>query len=441
MSLAYQVPLHRAGVSELHSHSYLLKLCCLTFDQLLEARYLLEGVGLIYTFEKKDEKNGHYYEYEIIPPLTPTKFFQSDVLSVTLYNRLGKERYLAVKTWLTEDKNLDAEEKECQTVNITRSFQEVFHSLSPTELARAAELPQEAVAPVVQIDERLHEGKYPEWSADDDDFSMLKLRLSSIVDDKVWTPELKRELREIRFLYQLDDWDLLRALQNPYVTRHGRIDLERLRSYIKSEYRLRFGGPPIVTRKKNLAPDPQTPSHPSQSVPVHQEKSLTEEEKHFQQLAQISPLELLSYYHKGSRIPDSDVELVDTLIRHYALPYGVINVLLEYVLLKYDYKLPRKLVEKIAGQWKRLGIQTVEEALEQARKEAWEPKKKKARAKTLLKPEKLPQALKMQMERDSTQTGEPEKREDMEEKQAQIRAKLRLMNERFSARKERENAP
>ena len=104
---------------------------------------------------------------------------------------------------------------------------------------------------------------------------------------------------------------------------------------------------------------------------------LSEEEKHFKQLAQISPLELLSYYHKGTRIPDSDVELVEGLVRQYGLPPEVINVLLEYVLLKYDYKLPRNLVEKIAGHWKRLGIETIQDALKQARKEIWETKTEK----------------------------------------------------------------
>ena len=103
-------------------------------------------------------------------------------------------------------------------------------------------------------------------------------------------------------------------------------------------------------------------------MPTDPDKPLSEEEKHIRQLAQISPMQLLAFYQKGGRIPASDVEIVESLIRHYGLPPGVVNVLLEYVLLKYDYKLPRNLVEKIAGHWKRLGISTVEEAVEQA---AW----------------------------------------------------------------------
>ncbi|MGA9175586.1 MAG: DnaD domain protein [Thermoactinomyces sp.] len=438
MTLYYQVPLHRAGFSDFYSHSYLLNLCRLTFDQLLETRYLLEGVGLVSTCEKKDEKNGHFYEYELVPPLTPAKFFQSDVLSVALYNQIGKERFLAIKNWLIEK---EEEQTETLSVNLTRSFQEVFKSLSPAELARAAALGKEAVGPVSNIDESLHEGKWPHLDDTDDDFAMMKMRLSSLVDESAWTDELKRELREIRFLYQLDDWDLLKALQNPYVTKHGQIDLERLRSYIKSEYRLRFGDNPVVTRKV-LHPSGNTSE--AQAAPkIKEEAALSEEEKHFRQLAQISPLELLSYYHKGTRIPDSDVELVESLVRHYGLPPEVINVLLEYVLLKYDYKLPRNLVEKIAGHWKRLGIQTIQDALEQARKEIWEPKRKRTRAKgQVKKEERLPQMLKMQLESESASEGSSSQQTDAEERQAQIRAKLRLMNEKFSAtQKEKKNTP
>jgi replication initiation and membrane attachment protein len=204
---------------------------------------------------------------------------------------------------------------------------------------------------------------------------------------------------------------------------------------------LRFGDNPVVTRKV-LHPSGNTSG--AQAAPkIKEEAALSEEEKHFRQLAQISPLELLSYYHKGTRIPDSDVELVESLVRHYGLPPEVINVLLEYVLLKYDYKLPRNLVEKIAGHWKRLGIQTIQDALEQARKEIWEPKRKRTRAKgQVKKEERLPQMLKMQLESESASEGSSSQQTDAEERQAQIRAKLRLMNEKFSAtQKEKKNTP
>jgi replication initiation and membrane attachment protein len=449
MTLVYQLPLHRAGISDIYKHSYLLKLCALTFDQMLEARYLLEGVGLLNTYEKQDPENGRYYEYEVVPPLTPAKFFQSDVLSMTLYNLLGKERYLAIRRQLIDPQETEKTPANTQVTNITKSFQDVFGSLSPMEMVKAAELEKEAVWEIGKVDESLLDGQYPKWD-DEDDLSMVRMRLSSIVDEDVWTDELIAELREIRFLYQLDDWDLLKALQNPYVTRHGRIDLDRLRSYVKSEYRLRFGGPPVILKRNSHLRALEAPQPKQENM--REKEPMTEEEKHFRQLAEMSPLELLSAYQGGARIPDSDVELVESLVRHYGLPHGVINVLLEYVLLKYNYKLPRKLVEKIAGQWKRLGVQTIEEALEQARKENWEIKRKRFDTKPAGKTgwplssrsDKLPRAVQKQMQASTELKGDtkPESDDDLAEKQARIQAKLKLMNERLSARKqEKENTP
>lgn len=440
MTLVYQVPLHRAGVSKLYSHSYLLQLCSFTFDQLLEARYLLEGVGLINTYEIKDEDDV-YYEYEMLPPLTPAKFFQSDILSITLYNSLGKERYLAVKEWLIGDSHFQPVQKKEKKRNITRSFQEVFDSISPAELAKQAEREKEMTGPVAKIDESLHQGKRPDFKQDID-FSMLEMRLSHLVEKDVWTDSLKQEIKELGFLYQLDEWAILKALQNPYVTSHGKIHLDRLRSFIRSEYCMQFGSTPVVAKKADAAPAKEEKSLSSDSG-----KPLSEEEKHLRQLAQISPLQLLAFYQKGARIPASDVEMVESLIHHYGLPPGVVNVLLEYVLLKYDYKLPRNLVEKIAGHWKRLGISSVKEAFEQAKKEEWETKKKKQprssyNQNTRKKPEKLPQTLQMQMEQSGRANANKETKEEWVDQQEQIRAKLRLMNERFAAgNKEKENTP
>jgi replication initiation and membrane attachment protein len=438
--------LHRRGISEIFAHSYLAKLCALSFDQMLEARYLLEGVGLLNTYEKKDAQKGRYYEYEIIPSLSPEKFFQSDVLSITLLNLLGKERYLAVKRQLIDEKIAKPETGGGPSTNITKSFQEVFRSLSPADLAKAAALEIDSDWKPNEPKENRADGQLPSWK-EDDTIALFRMRLSSLVQEEVWTEQLIADLQEIRFLYQLDEWDLLRALQNPYVTRNGRIDIDRLQAYVKGEYRLRFGGLPHIVKHPSagLVPHPL----PVPPAPTALPDRLSEEELHFQQLAKISPLELLSHYQDGAKIPDSDIELVGSLSHHYGLSHGVINVLLEYVLLKYDYKLPKQLVAKIAGHWKRLKIQTVHQALQQARKEDWEMKKKKTGTKSESKTtskraqskssKKLPRAVAEQMKMQPEPYKDEHPALDGEElatKQARIRAKLKLMDERLGDKKQ-----
>ena len=49
------------------------------------------------------------------------------------------------------------------------------------------------------------------------------------------------------------------------------------------------------------------------------------------------------------------------------MPDGVVNVLVDYVLNISDGRLPKQLVEKIAGEWQRKEIDTTEKAIAQVR--------------------------------------------------------------------------
>ena len=51
------------------------------------------------------------------------------------------------------------------------------------------------------------------------------------------------------------------------------------------------------------------------------------------------------------------------------MPIGVVNVLLEYVMLTTDMRLPTKYVEKIADHWIRKNLKTAKEAMDLARQE------------------------------------------------------------------------
>ena len=60
----------------------------------------------------------------------------------------------------------------------------------------------------------------------------------------------------------------------------------------------------------------------------------------------------------------------------FKLKPGVVNVLVDYVLKTYDKKLTRARVETIAGEWSRNKIETVEEAMDIAKKNHKSVKKK-----------------------------------------------------------------
>ena len=60
---------------------------------------------------------------------------------------------------------------------------------------------------------------------------------------------------------------------------------------------------------------------------------------------------------------------MEDLLIDYNLKPGVVNVLIDYILNINDKKLTRGLVEMMAGEWQRKGIETVEDAMSLCEKE------------------------------------------------------------------------
>ena len=60
--------------------------------------------------------------------------------------------------------------------------------------------------------------------------------------------------------------------------------------------------------------------------------------------------------------------MVEELVEREQLPFGVINILLQFVMLKEDMKLPKTYIFEIASNWKKKGIKTAEEAYHYAKK-------------------------------------------------------------------------
>ncbi|MCF6092977.1 DnaD domain protein [Microaerobacter geothermalis] len=338
-------------------HRYLISTLSIPLHQVIQARYLLEAVGLLKTYQLKDQEENTYWEYEIYPPLSPYAFFSSDVLSIILLNRVGKERYKRIRQRYL-NKQSQAIFKERQ--EITRSFNDVFSSLSPTELIPQ----QESKQFLLQLDKQaplapLEEVTGNELSLNDQvlDISFIKHAVPDSIRVQL-NKQVVEELKQISFLYQLNEVQLIRFLQDPTIySPKDELNLDKLRQNLKAWYRKTFGGiPPQITEKEAASFRTET-------------KDLSKEEAHMETLKTISPLRLMELHQKGGKVAQPDVGLLESLLIDFKLAPEVVNVLIEYVMITNDYKLPRNLVEKIAAHWKRNNIQTVTEALQMARKE------------------------------------------------------------------------
>jgi replication initiation and membrane attachment protein len=64
----------------------------LRLEELIEARELLEGIGLIKTYYKEGSSLNQFV-YELYSPMSAYEFLTNPILSTTLYNNIGAKEY------------------------------------------------------------------------------------------------------------------------------------------------------------------------------------------------------------------------------------------------------------------------------------------------------------------------------------------------------------
>jgi len=190
------------------------------------------------------------------------------------------------------------------------------------------------------------------------------------------------------------------------LTERGTINKEELRKNCRNYYQFDNHGllPSIVYNTQ-----PEYLKHPNGDMSKRAKMIYTFET--------ISPYELLKSKNKGTEPTKRDLVLAEDLIINYGLTPGVTNVLIDYILKTNNNKLTRNLAETIAGQWQRLKIETVAEAMEVAEKEHKKYKKntttQAVTQKRIIKEEKIPDWFDKKIDKKETSQEELEKMQDL----------------------------
>ncbi|MBB6448208.1 replication initiation and membrane attachment protein [Geomicrobium halophilum] len=323
---------------------------------ILEARRKLEGIGLLKTYvAKRNENEDRQFTYELLPPMSPQQFFEDDVLSVFLYNRIGKQKYRQIRKQFLIPK-MSGEWGE-----VTASFNEVFTSLHPSELIPTSE----------QMEERANGqmvtragGSGVSVEEGDFDFELLYYSLPSFFNrDQILSEQVKEAIRRLAFVYRVDPASMSQLLQQALVG-DEEVDIKQLRKKVQEWYRMSFGQTPPALGLRSDQPNP--PNKEKETVP---EGPIDKEESAIQYYETIPPLNLLESFSDGAVVSLSDARLAESLLFDHQLPPGVANVLIDYMMRVNDRKLDAALVHKIASHWSRKKLKTVEDAMELARRE------------------------------------------------------------------------
>lgn len=367
-------------VSKDFSHQKLVSNLRMTINEIENARYKLEAIGLIKSLVKKGNVNN--YIYELYSPVSASEFLSHPILNVVLYSNIGKTEYdNLIKSFKLPRFNTSNYE------DITKSFNDVFESTSLTSYDLSLEDIRKYNKLKLNINSNF-------------DFNFLISCMPKNIDtNRVFTKDIKELIINLSFIYDIDAVKMSNIIKGCFNER-GNINKEELRKSSRNYYQFDNGGilPTLIDN----------------SQPEYLRKPIGDTSKRAKMIytfETISPRELLIKKNNGNDPTRRDLKLVEDLLVDYKLKPGVVNVLIDYILNVNERKLTRALVETLAGEWQRLGIETVEEAMNTAEKE--HKKRGKKVIKTEVKNSKTPLWFDKDITKDKISDGEENQLEEL----------------------------
>lgn len=337
------------------THHGLMTMMQMSLKQIFEERKKLEGLALLNTYVK-ESKEGRTFLYELQPPLTPADFFQNDVLGTYLYNRIGGQKFAALKKRFTYPSVNSSEYRP-----VTASFDEVFTSVQHSELIPKKET-EAALQPREGYEWASRESSTDVAISDEQfDFDLFMTHLSGlIVPEEALTEDIREVIKKLAFVYDIEPLEMSKRLERAYVNRGGNLEAEAIRKEIQDWY---------AFEHDHEWPSLSLRTQPLQYQTMAHREPRNEEEKIIRAFETYSPSELLKQIGGGAKPALADLKVVESIMIEQKLPPGVVNVLIDYVTTTNDMKFVRSHVEKIAGHWARKNIKTAAEAMNLARKE------------------------------------------------------------------------
>ena len=318
-------------MSEELTHHHLMNTMQLKLDDIVKARERLEAIGLLKTYYKKDSINS--YVYIIYSPMNPGEFFNHPILNIVLYNNIGKNEYEKILNYYKVPKvNLK------DYIDVTKKFDEIYKSY---------------VGNPLDVEDNILKRTTNNIELEDNiDFNIIISSIpTSRINEKCFNKETKELINQLSVIYNINTLQM-QGIINACINEKGLIDKQLLRKSCRDYYQFENNGnlPTLIYNKQ-----PEFLKKP--------EGENTKWAKMVYTFENLTPYQFLKAKYKGAEPTDRDKKLIENLMIDQKLNPGVINVLIAYVLKVNNEQLNKNYIETIAGQWKRLNIETVEEAM------------------------------------------------------------------------------
>lgn len=330
--------LDKKDISVSFNHHHLMTLMQLKLDIIKEARDKLEGIGLLKTYFKQGEIDE--YLYVLYSPLSAYEFFNHPILNVVLYNNIGVLEYEKLQEYYKVSR---ISVKDYQ--DITRDFESVFtSSINQNLLFDNSSIIDKQTRDIIV--------------KSDIDIDLLIASIPKrLVSPKCFTDDVRDLIIKLAYLYKIDNLNMQGLVRNS-LNERGMIDKTELRNSCRNYYQFENNGR-LPTLIYNRQPE-------YLKTPLGVDSKLA---KLIYSFENTSPYDFLRKSYGNTEPTNRDKKLIENLMLEQKLNPGVVNVLIDYVLKVNNKKLNKDYIETIVGQWKRLKVETVVDAMEVCKKE------------------------------------------------------------------------
>ena len=309
---------------EQQSHNYIFSKMQIAPGEFVLARRCLEAVGLLKTY-LKNNSSPKIYCYELYKPLGAREFFNDFLFKGLLVKYLGEKKVneLVFKYISPEiDKN--------EYTNVSASFKDVFNfNLDDNAFLNNIRIKNKAGSVTFDINTK--------------EIDKLLLDTYHIIQNNLPTKKEYEEIKRIATLFNLNEIRIASLLFGVYdASKDNHYDLKRL---VKNAGEESTYGVNIKSDKKSE---------------INNDSLLA---KKIDMMESLSPYSFFKIVQGNIEPSPADMGIVNDISAKYRLNNGVINALIDYVLVIKENDFPRSYVEKLAATLARNKIETSLDAM------------------------------------------------------------------------------
>ncbi|MBN2605407.1 MAG: DnaD domain protein [Bacilli bacterium] len=324
----------------LYHHDKLFDLLGITPKDFLDARKKLEAIGLLIVYQ-----NEELFLYDLRAPLSAEEFIKDGNLGAYLYNEIGQTNFEEV-IGLFRLSNVE----KSGFKNVTTHFDEVFTSL-PKPLETNDNFVSRAKSTI-----NIHH---------DFDFELFFEGLSkNFVDKRKITSKVKEKLVRLSYIYNLDEITMQKVFMDS-LNRDKSVELDKLAEHAKKWYQF------------------ERKSYSNQKMEESVDVGTLTNEEVITLCETKNPVELLENLF-SIKPAASELNIVDRLLESGLLKNELINFLFVFVIGNLGNIPTYGYFEKVAVDWNRSKVETIEDAIALTKERKEKFKQKAMKQKNLL---------------------------------------------------------